>query len=380
MPRPRLEIGSHGIISVAGTPGAFTARARFRDGDGVTRAVERGGATKGIARAALNKALQERSAHIRGGELDGGSTVAQLLAIWWPAKLLESPDLSRGTRFSYEDIMGRIIVPGVGSLLLREATTGRMDRWLTAERAERAAQSDLARTILNQAFMFAARRDAVAANPIQSTSKSKPSKSKPQALSDEQLERLREALRAPRKRGNYYLEDWANVQLGLATRVGESLALTVDDLDLDNPDGPRVHIRATVSTVLPIMRQLHTKDGPDGQRIVTPPVWVADILRKRAAGVGPGGLLFTSSRGTMIDPHHIQQAIRRLRDDADLPSWVTPHTLRRTALTRIAKVMGIDAAAAYVDHSSTAITERHYVEALLQPGPDVRAALDSLAP
>jgi integrase len=352
MGRPPLEIGNHGAISLSGAPGSYIAHSRYRGADGVTRKIERGGPTKGQARAALAGALRQSAAHTRGSELDGSSTITELLAIWWPAKQLESPDLSRGTRHSYEDIMQRIIIPGIGEVRLREATTGRLDRWLTAQRAVRSAQSDLARTILNQAFGFATRRDAVPANPMQSTSKSKPAKSKPQALDDAQLARLRAALRAPRKRGNHYLEDWCNVQLGLATRVGESLALTVDDLDLDNLLGARVHIRATVSTAPPLTRQLHTKDGPQGQRLVTAPGWVADILRRRAANAGPTGLLFTSSRGTMIDPHHIQQSIRRIRAAADLPSWVTPHTLRRTSLTRIARVMGLDTAAAYVDHSS----------------------------
>jgi hypothetical protein len=129
----------------------------------------------------------------------------------------------------------------------------------------RAERDDLSRTILDQAFGFAARRDAVAANPVQAVSKTRPPTKKPQALNDDQLARLRQTLRAPRKRADYYLEDWCNIQLGLATRVGETLALTADDLGLDNPPGPRGHIRATVSAVPPILRQPHTKDGPEGQ-------------------------------------------------------------------------------------------------------------------
>ena len=45
--RPPLPIGTWGQVTVTGRPGAWRARARFRDVDGVTRSVVRTGATKG---------------------------------------------------------------------------------------------------------------------------------------------------------------------------------------------------------------------------------------------------------------------------------------------------------------------------------------------
>lgn len=69
----------------------------------------------------------------------------------------------------------------------------------------------------------------------------------------------------------------------------------------------------------------------------------------------------------------------RLRKGADL-EWVTPHALRRTATTRIAAGLGVGAASAFLNHSSVAITEKHYIEAAEQLSPDVRAVLDGLAP
>ena len=57
--------------------------------------------------------------------------------------------------------------------------------------------------------------------------------------------------------------------------------------------------------------------------------------------------------------------------------WVKPHTLRKTAGTMVAHAMGVEAAAAMLGHSSTAITERHYIERA-RIAPDSSAALDAL--
>jgi len=380
MGRPTLEIGAHGVISVAGAPGEFTARARFRDSDGIVRPIERTRTTKGLARTALAGALKERAMRSRDSELHGDSTIAQLISIWWDWKLVDSPALAAGTKIKYIDIMERMIDPGIGNLRLREASTGRIDRWLVQERRARAAQSDLARTILNQAFTYAARRDAVPGNPVSATSKTKAVKPQPRALTDDELVRFRAAVRAPRKRGNTYLPEVFEVQLGLALRISECLSLMVDDLDLDNVAGPRVNIRSTVcAAATPIFRQPHTKDGVDGRRTLIAPDWVVNILRRRAAEAGLSGLLFATRRDSLINPHHVQQAWVRLRDAANL-SWVTPHALRRTAISRIASAHGAEAASAFVDHSSVSITERHYIEAQEQLSPDVRSALNGLAP
>jgi integrase len=380
MGRPSLEISTHGGVSVAGVPGNFTARARFRDPDGIVRLVERTRPTKGSARAALAGALAERVTRSRDSELGGSSTVTQLLEAWWTFKLVDAPGLSTSTRIVYIDILDRILKPQVGSLRIREVTTGRIDRWLVQERAAHPAQADLARSLLSQAFTYGARRDITAGNPILATSKTKAAKPKPRALTDEELARFRAAVRAPRKRGNTYLPDVFDVQLGLGLRISECLSLTIEDLDLDNVLGPRVNIRSTIcAAATPIFRQPHVKGGPDGARQLIAPGWVVDILHRRAVEAGASGLLFATRNDGLINPHHVQQAWLRLRDAADL-SWVTPHTLRRTSITRIANQFTNEIASAFVNHSSVAITERHYIEAQQQLSPDVREALDRLGP
>lgn len=289
------------------------------------------------------------------------------------------PPLGLGTRANYADIVSRIIVLGIGALRLREATTLRLDTWLIAQRSERRAQAELARTLLNQAFNWAAQRGGVTGNPVSAVSKARKKQPEPRALTVTELAARRDAVRNMRQ--NTWLADIFEVQLGVAGRIGEVLALTVSNLDLDRVDGARVRLDATVITPngqRPSI-QAHTKDGQDGRRTAIVSDWATGVLRKRALCAGESGLLFTSRNGTFLIPHNVRESWRHVRDEAGL-GWVKPHHLRKTALSRIAEVFGLDAASKFAGHKTTAITDRHYIEKTETVGPDVRAAFAALAP
>ncbi|WP_411699173.1 tyrosine-type recombinase/integrase [Conyzicola sp.] len=378
MGRPPLPIGTNGSITVTGTKPKFVARTRFRDSDGVTRNVERGGKTEGAAKAALNTALRDRKAHASGGDLNAESTIAQLLAVWWPRKIATAAKFAEGSIASYEDIQVRVINPGIGKLRLREATTGRIDQWLITERETRPSAADLAQTILRQAFALAAQRDAVSANPVLGTSKRVKPKPVPRALTDDDLARMRAATASMRI--NTWLADAFETQLGLGLRIGEALALRVENLDLDNPGGARARIVGTV--IAPKGRgtrlQKHTKDGPDGRRTVMVPDWVADILRHRAP-LSRSGLIFETRNATLVNPRNFRESWRNIRDAAGL-GWVKPHHMRKTALTTVARELGDEVAQRMADHKDIATTRAHYIEATEDLGPDARVALNQLAP
>lgn len=379
MARPPLEIGTAGkMATVTVEKGKHRARVYYRDSDGITRLVERSGVSAAAAERKLKAALKERVYSASTETLSGESSIEKLLTAWWDLKLEQQGRLSVGTKANYSDVMQRIIMPGIGGVRIREATTKRLDTWLLTEQRLRPSQADIARTILRQAFDLAARWDLCAANPARSVSRFERPVKTPRALTTEELTRWRAQLQTMRQ--NTWLADLVEVQLALALRVGEALALKVDALDLDNPAGPRVHIRATVITPTgaPHSFQNHTKDGPDGRRTVIAPEWAADILRRRAQILGIG-LLFPTRNGTLISPGNLRDAWRRERKIADL-DWLVPHDLRKTALTQIASVYGNEIASKFADHKSLGVTEKHYLEAGENIGPDVRTALDALAP
>ena len=84
MPRPPLPLGSYGKISSWQEGAGWTARATFRDFDGVSRLVKRTGRSKAAAERALRATLPERQAPGKGpapaavgrGEAFPGSEIA----------------------------------------------------------------------------------------------------------------------------------------------------------------------------------------------------------------------------------------------------------------------------------------------------------------
>jgi integrase len=369
--RPPLSIGTYGTISTQKRGISWRASCLFRDSDGITRPIERNRKTKADAERALKVAIRDHETAARVGELSGESTIAQLMEVFWAWKLA-TKKLAAGSKTNYADVITRIIVPGLGAIRLREATTGRLDTWYLRERETRRAQAELAKTLLNQAFKLAARRDALPYNPMSGLSVPDEDRTPVRALTDQELETMRNAVRTMRQ--NTWLPDIFETQYTLGLRIGEVLALTVDDLDLHNEDGPIVHINSTVITPTgKPERQPHTKDGPAGRRPVVAPDWVAELLDVRALAAGTNGLLFPSRNGTLLDPHNVRESWRNIRAQVGL-EWVTPHHLRKTAAARVEAMFGEEITSVFLGHKSVDVTRKYYIPAKPKIAPDVRRA------
>ena len=184
-------------------------------------------------------------------------------------------------------------------------------------------------------------------------------------------------------RQNTWPGDIFKVQLGIAGRIGEVLALTASDLDLNHPESPRLIIAATVVTPanLKFHRQPHTKKGPGGAREVILPDWILPTLRRRAALLAdnPESLLFVTRNRTLLSPHTVRESWRNVRTAAGL-EWMSAHNLHKTALSEINDVFGIEVASGFVNHDSPVITETYYTGKEIAPTLDARVALDRLAP
>lgn len=267
-----------------------------------------------------------------------------------------------------------------GSVRRAEITTAFLNMWLTREASSRRAQADLARSILRGAFDFAIDAGLLPTNPLpirrRRGGRAKTSKAKTRVMTLEDLTRAREALHSMRQAS--YLPDAWEVQLALATRIGETLSLHRDDLE-ETEDGLVVWIRTHIITPLGERhrRVAYTKTGEDGVRPLLAPFWVEEILRVRATVAGDSGLLFVSRDGTLIDPHWARDSWRTIRKRVDL-DWVKLHNLRAVALTAIIEEHGVEAAAAY-GGNSPAVVRKHY-DGRTQSVQDARAALESLSP
>ena len=233
MARPPLAVGTYGRITTSPYGTGYRARTLYRDYDGVTRRVEKHGRTKGSAERALRVALRDRVHVGAGAEITPDTKIAVLAEVWFAE--ISSQDRSPGTLRAYRDRLDRQVIPALGSLRVRELSTGMVDRHLRAVRDKHgAAMAKLCRTVLSGMAGLATRLDALEHNPVRDAGRIVPSKPKrvPRAMSIAEIRQLRALLTYDDKARERDLPDLVDMLLATGLRVGECLAVTWDAVDL----------------------------------------------------------------------------------------------------------------------------------------------------
>lgn len=388
MSRPRIEIGQWGKISTSQqTSGRHRASARYRDTDGQTRTVQAFGSSGAEAERRLRAALHERG-RATASDLSPATDIATLGKVWLD-ELEHVGVLSPQTIAQYRTDVDNTICAartGIGGLLLREATTSRIDRFVKSISAKHPAKARRIKVVLAGMFGLAARHDAIDANPVREVARIRGSKKDVRALTVDELEVLRRQVQLwesgavpgsvptvpelrnrggrPRARG---LLDLVDVLLGTGARIGEVLALRWSDIDLKAEpatvtiSGTVVRLPGRMAVGGGLVRQGRTKTD-SGYRTVKLPRFARDTLLRLSVEALPTAddLVFPSSAGTLRDPHNVRRQWRDARGDRF--AWVTPHSFRRTVATLIDREATTEAAASQLGHSGTAVTRRHYIE------------------
>lgn len=388
MSRPRIEIGQWGKISTKEQPGGrYRAWARYRDTDGQTRTVQAFGGSAAEAERRLRAALHERG-RATASDLSPATDVATLGKVWLD-ELEHIGELSPQTIAQYRtDVDNTICAPktGIGGLLLREATTSRIDRFIKTVSEKHPAKARRIRTILSQMLGLAARHDAIDTNPVRDVARIRGSKKTVRALTIDELEVLRRQVKLwetgadvgrPRAKG---LLDLVDVLLGTGARIGEVLALRWSDIDLTATpatatiSGTVVRLPGKMVDGGGLVRQERTKTDA-GYRVVKLPSFTRDTLLRLSVNAKPTAddLVFPSAAGTLRDPHNVRRQWRDARGERF--AWVTPHSFRRTVATLIDREATTEDAASQLGHSGTAVTRKHYIEKAAA-APDLTAVLD----
>src|SRR5690348_7493338 len=124
-----MPVGTWGKIRTEKLgPNRFCARARFRDYDGKTRDVEATGTTGPAAVRALKEKLRDRVTP-NDDEITR-ETYVSTLADLWIEEVTAEERVTPQTISNYETSLRTSIVPAVGNLRIREATVGRLDKFL----------------------------------------------------------------------------------------------------------------------------------------------------------------------------------------------------------------------------------------------------------
>lgn len=378
MARPSLVLGTWGKVSRSRRGTAWVAEARFRDFDGVTRRVERKGATGRQAEDALLEHLRDRT-RTHGADMTGDTKVRDLATQW--LDVLKGQGRATGTVIAYRRALERHILPALGDIRLREASVPIVERFVTALTTSTGyGSAKTARVVLNAMFSLAVRHGAVASNPVRDTASVQVPRREVQTIGLEEVVVLRARLAtwdAGTDRPGYArtteLADVIDMLLATGVRTGELLALRWSDVSLDEKH-PTVDIAGTVVSVPGegLTLQPRPKTTSSFRRLQLPP-FAAAMLRARQE-VSKAEYVFPSSVGTLRSPNNLRRQWRDFRDHYGYESWMTPKTFRKAVATLIRDDVDLDTAAEQLGHSSSTVTRRHYA-ARLAEGPDVTSIL-----
>ncbi len=344
MARPRTPIGTFGDIEFTTLlpGGSVRARVRFRDDDGRMRRVQATGPTRKAAEHRLKEKLGERRSHAAAfGELTPDSSFARLVEVWLDDLDLEGK-IVQSTRSLYERNMRQLVMPAFEHYSLREITVSRVDRFLKAQAQKSYSMAKQSKTVLSLAFGLAVRYEAIHRNPVRETVRLRKPPSTAMALTVDQVEAIRYAVRSWRRgaglsgpKPDGQLEAIIEVMLGTSARIGEVLAIRKCDVDM-TCSPPTVRLCGTVISPKgkPTYRQDHGKSSKS-RRTVAVPSYTAEAVRQRLAIIGDADsehLIFLSRNHTPLTTNNVRRRLRAILDEAGI-GGVTPHSFRRTVAT-----------------------------------------------
>lgn len=345
--RPQLPVGAYGKITTRDvTPqGAdvpvFEAMCRVRDLDGHTRRVKARRKSRTAAETALKQALAER--HHTVGTLTGASRVRDAGTAWLEQRHAEmqAGDIAARTYEVYAAAWRNHVAPTIGELQLREATTARCEAWQIALRKRKGPPTvKRARAVLGQVLGYAARMGAIPTSPVKDVSPIPSGRTrKPRAMTADERRRWLDHVDThpthldgtPDESTIRYraLGDVSRLMLATGCRIGEVMALSWDDVDLEvGTVDVRHHLVRVKGEGL--LRIAGTKRG-DG-RLLRLPSWAVDMLMARRINSEGATPVFPSMLGDWRDPSSVHRWIIEARAELDMP-WLTSHTFRKTTIT-----------------------------------------------
>jgi integrase len=355
-----MPLGTHGKIRTYRRGDGWMARALVRDWDGVTRYAQKQGRTQAAAQRALVESLRDRQRSDAGALITPDTRVDALAEAWWSE--IERGTHSPGTRRNYRDRLDRQVIPSLGSLRVRELTTGAIDRHLRVVREKHGAgTAKLTRTVLSGMCGLAARYDALDRNPVREASaitRTAPRRA-PQALSAAQAAQLRAALTYDDKAVKRDLPHLVSGMLATGLRVGEVCALTWDCVDFE---AGTVRTNGIVVRVPGEGLTIKTDESSKVTwRTLRLPSWAVEMLRLRAGHfVRAKDPIFPAPLGGLRDPSNTQADLRDAFTATGF-EWVTSHVLRKTVATLMDQAgLSARAAADQLGHAKPSMTSDKY--------------------
>lgn len=290
----------------------------------------------------------------------------------WGSRWLESvyPSLKPKTRASYESLFRTQIIPRLGKVEIAKIRPITVSEWIASMNSRELSASRIrqAYVVLSQIMKSAVHNELIKASPCVGIKLPRLPQSQPRILTDEEVKRLLAAAEAP-------LDLMVQILVYAGLRIGEAFALRRACVDLETG-----HLE--VAETLYEIAGRHSFGPPKSHeaRVLRLPAFLVQALREhldKMTDKDPSALLFVSKSGKPI--HY--NAWRTWRWDpavkaAELED-VTPHDLRATHATVVAKRHGVMAAAARLGHSNASVTTRHYARTVEGTDDEIAAAFDA---
>jgi len=365
--RPRTPIGTFGVIATRAQPnGNHVARARYRDWDGTNRLVQATGTSRAAAERKLKQKFAERSLYQPGfNGMSADNSFPELVTYWLEDMEIEDR-LSRTTRNLYERDMRSLALPAFKDLTLREIGVARCDYFLKQLAKRSYSRAKHARVVLRLAL--AVRHEILPRNPMDHVYRLHRKKTIPDAFTIGEVQEIRTVIKVWESRRilagprpDRQLGQIVEVMLGTSARIGEVLAIRLQDLDLDGPV-PTARIAGTIITRKgePTHRQDHPKTDRSVRRVALPSFALQAIRSRllRSGDTEPRALLLSTRARTPHTTNNIRRLLRDVMDAAGMEN-VTPHRFRRTVAN---DAQGALLASELLGHTDPRITMQHYIQ------------------
>ena len=374
MPREIKALGTHGAINtVALANGTYRAETRIRDYDGITRRVRAVGVSKYKAEQHLKAKLLERNTPHQHQTINAGMKLTALADIWF--KQYQQDNNRANTLKRYNEVIEGYIKKRMGGIVVRECSPGLLTSILNGIKTDHGYSSaKQTKTVLSNMFKLAVKYNALMQNPVRDVELKQDRNAPKKSVDALTLEEVQKVLAVCSGDVRAVIQ----VMLGTGARIGETLMLRWQDIDL-TPGRSSITFSGTFAQKFGDNaggRQEHTKSD-SSMRTVYIPDELADILRDRAqnhipahvtttAWATPKAFVFPSTTGTAVDPNNFRSRFRKQVASAELGRTISPHIFRKTVATLVSREDSLTAASQLLGHSSEKITEDYYIQKLAQ--------------
>lgn len=292
------------------------------------------GSTRAKVQERLAKARNEAAL---GGTMAAGRlpTVGEYLESW--IRTVLPGTVRESTALSYTDLVRRHIVPAVGGRRLDRLTPADVREFLASKSVETSARGrplsprtvQYLHAILRRALEQARREELVHRNVAALVSPPRVVREEVQPLSPKEATRLLETAERDRLYALY------SVALALGLRRGEALALRWGDVDLEQST---LRVTGSLQRVGGELRLTQPKTARSRRVVPLPDVCVEALKAHRAAQAqerlkaeswGDPDLVFTTRRGTPIEPRNLVRHFEALCRRAGIRK-IRFHDLRHT--------------------------------------------------